>query len=56
MTTMNVPITIPARIDQSSEESCAACEHPLADHDATGRRYCAATTNSALTRGCICAK
>jgi hypothetical protein len=31
-----------------------ACEHPAADHDAIARRYCNATVERALTRGCIC--
>jgi hypothetical protein len=33
---------------------CAACPHPLAHHDAIGRRFCAATTAGATVRGCIC--
>ncbi|MDQ1654125.1 MAG: hypothetical protein QOI35_3325 [Cryptosporangiaceae bacterium] len=33
---------------------CMACDHPAADHDAIGRRYCNATVERALTRGCIC--
>jgi hypothetical protein len=35
-------------------ELCAACSHPMANHDVTGVRYCAATTSMAHTRGCIC--
>ncbi|MHA3704178.1 RGCVC family protein [Jatrophihabitans sp. YIM 134969] len=34
---------------------CEACPHPAAAHDATSRRYCAATTAAASARGCICA-
>jgi hypothetical protein len=33
---------------------CMACDHPAAAHDAIGRRYCNATVERALTRGCIC--
>lgn len=31
------------------------CGHPLADHDAIAARYCLATANGQLDRGCICA-
>jgi len=31
------------------------CGHPIDDHDAVGRRYCAATVAAVLPRGCICA-
>ncbi len=34
--------------------TCAACPHPAAGHDAISRRYCAATVDASLTRGCIC--
>jgi len=30
------------------------CGHVELEHDAIARRYCAATTSAALTRGCIC--
>ncbi len=33
---------------------CDVCRHTEASHDAIGRRFCAATLNGALTRGCIC--
>ncbi|MDX8034047.1 RGCVC family protein [Lentzea sp. BCCO 10_0856] len=33
---------------------CAACPHPWEEHDPLGVRFCAATTASALPRGCIC--
>ncbi|WP_460866622.1 RGCVC family protein [Rhodococcus aerolatus] len=35
-------------------EACAACRHPLAEHDDLGRRFCAATEAGALPRACIC--
>ncbi|WP_306746277.1 RGCVC family protein [Saccharothrix yanglingensis] len=38
----------------ASEDRCDACTHPLSAHDALGNRFCAATTATALTRGCIC--
>lgn len=37
-----------------SEDGCDACAHPRSAHDALGTRFCAATTATALTRGCIC--
>jgi hypothetical protein len=33
---------------------CASCPHPKDAHDATALRYCAATLNAVLSRGCIC--
>lgn len=33
---------------------CAVCPHPWHEHDPLGVRYCAATTASGLSRGCIC--
>lgn len=33
---------------------CDVCRHTEASHDAISRRFCAATLNGALTRGCIC--
>ena len=37
-----------------AEASCAACPHPAAGHDPIGRRFCAATLQASLDRGCIC--
>jgi hypothetical protein len=38
--------------------ACAACPHPLADHDAISLRFCRATEDhrggGATTRGCVC--
>lgn len=33
---------------------CAVCRHTVASHDAIGLRFCAATLNGAIPRGCIC--
>jgi len=38
-----------------NDQRCAVCEHPLADHDSIGNRFCQATQARALSRGCICA-
>jgi hypothetical protein len=35
-------------------DRCQMCEHPLTAHDPLSRRYCRATAEGALTRGCIC--
>lgn len=40
--------------DELDGAACAACAHPIADHDALGRRFCAATEAAAIPRGCIC--
>lgn len=42
-----------AQYDTSRE--CGSCNHPSADHDPIALRFCAATGNGALARGCICA-
>ena len=41
-------------ITPTDVESCATCEHAVADHDAIALRFCRATLDGALTRGCIC--
>ncbi len=33
---------------------CDACDHPAAAHDSIGLRYCRATLDSTLSRGCVC--
>jgi hypothetical protein len=47
---------LPVDLDLDPGELCAACSHPMTAHDATGRRYCAATLSMARVRGCICKK
>jgi hypothetical protein len=56
---MGAPVTTPINLlDKPAERSadlvCEACEHPNSAHDAIGHRYCRATMNGALARGCIC--
>lgn len=36
------------------EETCTACGHPQAAHDAIAARFCTATTASYFARGCVC--
>ena len=43
-----------AQTDENGQSCCAACDHPLTDHDPIGRRYCLATQQHLLARGCIC--
>jgi hypothetical protein len=44
----------PAQPPAVAEPLCDVCRHTGASHDAIGLRFCAATLNGALTRGCIC--
>jgi hypothetical protein len=36
--------------------SCDVCGHPMAEHDVIAGRFCDATQENALSRGCICAQ
>ncbi len=40
--------------ERPTVEVCATCRHPLSAHDATGTRWCAATTLGIGQRQCIC--
>jgi hypothetical protein len=37
-----------------NKEACDVCPHPRADHDAIAARFCSATGNGAIARGCVC--
>ncbi len=39
---------------EAPEETCAACPHDLAGHDAIALRFCRATATGSLERGCVC--
>jgi hypothetical protein len=43
------PDTTPA-----TDPACDVCPHPVTSHDAIGLRFCRATRNSAIDRGCVC--
>jgi hypothetical protein len=47
-----------ALIDDAPEavnkEACDVCPHLHANHDAIATRFCSATGNGAITRGCVC--
>jgi hypothetical protein len=34
--------------------ACAVCPHPLDGHDAIASRFCRATVQAELERGCVC--
>jgi hypothetical protein len=40
--------------DDVEEMSCDACPHPRADHDGIAARFCSATSEGAIARGCAC--
>jgi hypothetical protein len=37
-----------------SHLACAACPHQWGAHDPIGIRYCTATLDNGLNRGCVC--
>jgi hypothetical protein len=53
----------PALLDEPAPETaappeqtpaCAACPHPLDEHDAIAMRFCRATASAGHDRGCVC--
>jgi hypothetical protein len=50
-TSTRIPST-PAAMAAGAE--CAACSHLLTDHDAIGSRFCRATVDGGISRGCVC--
>jgi hypothetical protein len=44
----------PADAVPATLSGCDACPHPVSGHDAIGLRFCRATLDSALARGCVC--
>jgi hypothetical protein len=54
---MTAPTSTPSPAgipEPGAQATCDVCPHPAAAHDVIGRRFCDATLQSALTRGCIC--
>ena len=37
-----------------NNEACGVCPHPQAGHDAIAARFCTATSDGAIARGCVC--
>jgi hypothetical protein len=54
MTASSLPREHEASGELDDPAGCAVCRHRLADHDATGLRYCRATQAHAIPRHCIC--
>jgi hypothetical protein len=65
--TLPMPITTSADVRELAQESligdapegmrqkaCDVCPHPHANHDAIAARFCMATGNGAIARGCVC--
>ena len=40
---------------EAQAAACPVCPHAMAEHDAIAQRFCRATQDSALERGCACA-
>ncbi len=53
MTLSSMPVLTPA-VTVIRPVACDVCPHGLDSHDAIGRRFCQATLDRALTRGCAC--
>jgi hypothetical protein len=58
-----VDVPSPAQLGQSlinaadpfnDDAACDVCPHAVFSHDAIGLRFCRATLNGAITRGCVC--
>jgi hypothetical protein len=43
-----------AAAEAMNKDACDVCPHPRADHDAIAARFCSATVNGAIARGCVC--
>ncbi len=58
MDTITTTATIDEEFGQRGEPTslayCSSCPHDYAGHDATAVRYCAATLDMAISRGCVC--
>ncbi len=54
MTDAAAPTAVPVTGEAEAEAACMACEHPLEEHDTIGLRFCNATVEKALSRGCVC--
>jgi hypothetical protein len=56
MTASVLPMSTEAVTDvqPAGEVTCDVCPHRPDDHDAIGKRFCQATLDGALPRGCAC--
>jgi hypothetical protein len=46
------PSEVPPR--SGTDPRCDVCPHPVAGHDAVALRFCRATRDTVVDRGCIC--
>ena len=54
MTSSTLPTRISNSAETMNEETCAVCPHPRAEHDRIAARFCSATGDGAIVRGCVC--
>ena len=54
MTLSSPTAAAPASRPAQDAAVCDVCPHHAAAHDAIGRRFCQATLDGALPRGCAC--
>lgn len=40
--------------EATNQKTCDVCPHLDANHDAIASRFCSATGNGAIARGCVC--
>lgn len=52
--TINPETSTPAGPENDQEVPCQACGHQPSYHGSTGTRFCRATLDRALDRGCLC--
>ncbi|HZG92076.1 MAG TPA: RGCVC family protein [Pseudonocardia sp.] len=48
--------TVPSSAAARPHLVCSVCPHEWGAHDPIGTRYCSATINGGLRRGCVCVK
>jgi hypothetical protein len=52
--TASAPTGSSPALTASDEAGCPACPHSLDAHDPIGVRFCRATAEASLERGCVC--
>ncbi len=50
----HAPAEVSPMAAPAAEPDCMACGHSGGQHDRIARRFCDATVERALTRGCVC--
>jgi len=54
MSTIEAATTAPIESGNDTAVACTACAHAADAHDPIGLRYCSATLEGGLDRGCVC--